>query len=63
MMAEEWDFGFPREIVDCWPHHRNRAKDVADLLVIAFKWQETLEGHRFWQDISDRLERIARRGY
>ena len=43
--------------------NRERVKELATELEVAFSWRETEEGSQFWMDIQDRLLRISERGH
>ena len=62
---KEWNFGFPREIVDenCTLSDvdRNYAHKAANAMV-QFTWSDTDEGFYYWLDVRKRLMRIVRDG-
>ena len=65
MCDEEWDFGFPREIVDS--DLRNilncNYADKAATALSCICWSDTAEGFDYWLDVRSRLLRILGDGY
>lgn len=41
---------------------RPNAKKAAEALGMAFDWEESTEGAKFWQSVYDRLNQIAQDG-
>jgi hypothetical protein len=42
--------------------NRDMAEIINDRLSHGFPWEDTKEGRAFWEDVSARLDRIARDG-
>lgn len=58
----EWDFGFPREILNEHNNVNETAYEVAKMLAYAFDWSKTYEGFEFWSDVHRWIMRIAAEG-
>ena len=42
---------------------RENARDLAKSLVVGFTWGDTKDGRFYWEDVVNRLMRIANEGY
>ena len=42
---------------------KKQVKILADNLNSGFNWDDTEEGHKYWEDVYDRLVRIAEVGF